>query len=127
VAERLDPYGTWGEWDLEQFKVEIARWRDRTHPPNDVFARVDDWWRRLKQPAERFRAARVSRENDPQGNLWWMWVPGGEWLDEQNGHFRIQCFFRIHEHDRPPRLVCVEFRTVRSMSPAEADRADGLA
>ncbi|WP_203840617.1 hypothetical protein [Winogradskya humida] len=48
MTERLDPYGTWGDWTLQQFIVEVARWRDTEHPPADVFARVDQWWRRLR-------------------------------------------------------------------------------
>lgn len=122
----LDAHAIWGGWDLQQFKVELARWRDSTHPPDDVHTRTEQWWRRLKQRADRSAGVSVSRENDPRGNLWWMWVPGADWLDEQTGLFRVQCYFRVYEHDQPPRLVCDEFRTVQSMSPAEVDRADGM-
>jgi hypothetical protein len=38
----------------------------------------------------------------------------------------VQCLFRVYRQERSPRLVCDEFRTVRSMSPAEVDRADGM-
>lgn len=126
MADHSDPYGTWGDWDLQRFKVEIARWRDGTHPPDTVYAVVERWWRRLAQPMDRSGAARVSHEHDSQGNLWWMWVPHGAWLDEQHGYFRVQCFFRVYERDQPPRLVCDGFHTVRSMSPADIDRASGM-
>ena len=61
---------------------------------------------------------------DPEGNLRWLWVPHADWLDEQ-GFFRVQCYFRVYEHGSPPRLVCEGFRTVRAMSAPEVDRADG--
>jgi hypothetical protein len=127
VTGQPDAYAIWGDWDLEQFKVQVARWRDTPpHPPADVFACVDRWWRRLKQPLEWSGAPRIDREIDPQGNLRWMWVPGAAWLDEQAAYFRVQCFFRVYEDDKPPRLVCDEFRTVRSTPPAEADQAGGM-
>jgi hypothetical protein len=125
VTERLDPYGTWGDWDLQQFKVEVARWR-ATHPPHNVVARVAEWWPSLTQPGQRTGAVQVSRENDPEGNLWWMWVPRAAWLDDEAGYFRVQCFFRIYRVPQAPRLVCDEFRTVRSMAPAEVDRAEDM-
>jgi hypothetical protein len=126
VTERLDPYGTWGDWDLDRFKVEIARWRDTTHPPEDVFALVDRWWPQLKQAAVRSGAVSVDIEEDPEGNLWWMWVPDASWLDEEHGYFRVQCRFRVYQLTRPPVLRCQKFRAVRSMSPTDVDRADGM-
>jgi hypothetical protein len=126
VTERLDPYGTWGDWDLRQFKVELARWRDITHPPPDIYELVDQWWPRLAQPAERTRAVAVSEEYDPKRNLWWLWVPGAEWIDEPVGGYRVQCWFRVYEQLRPPQLVCDAFRSRQAMTPSEVDRADGM-
>lgn len=126
MTERLDPYGIWGDWDLQQFKVEIARWRDTTHPPDDAVDRVTQWWPRLGQPADRTGAVPVSAEYDHERNLWWMWVPNAAWLDDERGFHRVQCFFRVYEAARPPRLVCVAFRTVPSMTPSHVDRADGM-
>lgn len=121
-----DAYAIWGDWSLQQFKVKVAYWRDSAHPPTDVYERADQWWRRLKQPLEWAGAIRVSRQNDPQGNLRWLWVPGADWLDERAGYFRTRCFFRVYELDQPPRLVCDEFHSVRSLTPAGVDRADGM-
>lgn len=127
MTRQPDAYAIWGDWDLQQFKVQVARWRDTApHPPAESFTHVDQWWRRLKQPMEWSGAARVDRQHDPQGTMRWMWVPDAGWIDEQAGYFRVQCYFRVHEHEKPPRVVCEAFRTVRSMSPAEIDRADGL-
>lgn len=127
MTAQPDAYAIWGDWDLQQFKVQVARWRDTApHPPADRFACVDHWWRRLKQPLEWSGAARVAPEGDPEGNLRWLWVPNADWLDDQQGNFRVQCYFRVYELDRPPRLVCDGFRTVRSMAPAEVDRDDGM-
>lgn len=119
-----DTYAMWGDWHLDQFKVQIAWWRDNTHPPAEVVDRVAAWWPGLRQPAEWSGAARVSRDRDPEGNLHWMWVPDAKWLDEEAGFFRAQCWFRVYEAERPPRLECVEFRAVRSLTPAEVNRAD---
>ncbi|GIM88719.1 hypothetical protein [Paractinoplanes toevensis] len=125
MTERLDPYGTWGDWDLDRFKVEIVRWRDGSHPPDGIFDLVNRWWPRLEQPAERSGAVDIS-DDDPDGNLWWMWVPDAKWLDEEAGYFRVQCRFAVYELTRPPRLTCRQFRTVQSMTPADVDRADGM-
>jgi len=113
VTRDPDAFSIWGDWNLDQFKVQVVRWRDTAHPPAHRFAHVNQWWPRLKQPADRVGAVRVSRENDPEGNLWWMWVPEANWLDHA-GYFRVQCFFRSYERENPPRLVCEEFRTVQS-------------
>lgn len=122
-----DAHAIWGDWDLQQFKTHFARWRDTPpHPPSDSVTCVNQWWNRLKQPLEWSRAARVSAAVDPEGTLRWLWVPEAGWIDEQRGFFRVQCFFRVYEHDRPPRLVCEEFRTVQAMTPTEVDRADGM-
>jgi hypothetical protein len=126
VSVDPDAYSIWGDWDLDQFRVKVAHWRDTTHPPSDAFDRVNQWWQRLKQPMEWSGSSRLRYDLDPQGNLRWMWVPDGSWLDENAGYFRVQCWFRIIELDRPPRLVCEEFRTVRALNPAEIDRSDGL-
>ncbi|GAA1613501.1 hypothetical protein [Actinoplanes couchii] len=118
MAQDPDTYAIWGDWDLQQFKVQVARWRSTTPPPPDeVVTVVDHWWRRLKQPLEWTGAQRVSSENDPGRNLRWMWVPDAHWLDESVGYFRTQCYFRTFENVRPPRLVCAEFRTVQAMPP----------
>lgn len=126
MTGRLDSYAVWGDWDLQGLKVEFARWRDTTHPPDDTVERVTRWWPRLKQSSDRTGAVRVGIENDLERNLWWMWVPHSGWLSEERGYFRVQCFFRVYESDHPPRLVCVEFRTVRSMTPTEVDFGDGM-
>jgi hypothetical protein len=128
VTEQLDPYGTWGDWDLRKFKVEVARWRDTTHPPppGEIYELVDRWWPRLKQAADRTGAVKVSEGVDPQGNLWWMWVPRAGWLDDSEGYMRVQCYFRVHRDDQRPWLECEEIRTVQSMTPVEVDRADGM-
>jgi hypothetical protein len=125
VAKDPDAYAIWGDWDLDQFKVEVARWCSATHPPTAVLEIVEQWCRRLKQPMEWSSAARVSRENDPERNLRWMWVPGADW-DESAGRFRVQCYFRTHELETPPRLECVEFLTVPAVHPDGPDRADGM-
>ncbi|GIF15456.1 hypothetical protein [Actinoplanes teichomyceticus] len=121
-----DAWAIWGDWDLREFRVQIARWRDTTHPPDDVVHRVDRWWPRLRQRLEWWAAARVSRQNDPEGNQRWMWVPGADWLDDDTGYFRVQCFFRVHEAENPPWLECSKFRTVQALTPAEVRRADGM-
>lgn len=116
-----DAYAIWGDWDLDQFKVQIARWRDTTHPPAIIFALVDQWWHRLRQPLEWSNCPRVSPANDPAGNLRWIWVPGGDW-DELDGRFRVQCFFRTHQRKTPPRLECIEFVTVPALSPVVSEQ-----
>lgn len=127
MTAQPDAYAIWGDWDLQQFTVEAVRWRDTPpRPPADAVACVDQWWRRLGQPLEWSSAVRVTPEVDPVGNLRWLWVPDARWIDDQKGFFRVQCYFRVHETDRPPRLLCEEFRTVPSMTPPEIDRADGM-
>jgi hypothetical protein len=127
VTTDPDAFAIWGDWDLDGFKVLVLRWRDTTNPPAEVYDVVRRWWPRLKQPAEWSGAARVSRDRDLNGNLMWTWVPGADWLDDEHGYFRVQCWFRVHENDKPPRLVCDEIRTHPSLSPTEVDRADGFA
>jgi hypothetical protein len=126
VTAEPDAYAIWGDWNLDQFKVELARWRSTAHPPDDVHATIDQWWRRLKQPMEWANAPYASQDLDPQGNLRWMWVPAGSWIDDAGAYLRTQCWFRAFEVERPPRLVCAEFRAVQSLSPSEVDRADGM-
>lgn len=121
-----DSYGTWGDWDLQQFKVEIVRWRDTTHPPPESFRCANQWWPLLKQPTARAGAVRVSPDRDPDQTLHWMWVPGADWLDEQAGYFRVQCRFRVFQLASPPRLVCTKFLALPSLTPSELDRADGM-
>ena len=126
MTQDPDAYAIWGDWDLQQFKVAFAKWRDSTHPPAESLRNTDRWWRRLKQPMEWGGAQRVSRELDPEGTLRWMWVPDGGYLDEHRGFYRVQCWFRVYELDRPPRLVCEEFRTLKAMTPTEVDLSDGM-
>jgi hypothetical protein len=122
-----DAYAIWGDWDLQRFKIEVARWRDTDpHPPADLFDHVNGWWSRLKQPLEWRSAARVPRDADPQGSLRWLWVPDAAWVDDNHGYYRVQCYFRVYEAERPPRLVCQEFRSVPAMKPDEIDQADGM-
>ncbi|AEV87153.1 hypothetical protein ACWT_6136 [Actinoplanes sp. SE50] len=106
--------GTPVEWDLEQFKVEAPRWRDAVHPPAEIYIKVERWWRLLKRVDARIEAVPVRPENNPEGNLWWMWVPDVEWEDEHGRGFRLSCYFRVYEKDDPPRLVCDEFRSERT-------------
>lgn len=127
MVAQPDAYAIWGDWDLEQFKVQFARWRDADpHSPAESVTCVNQWWKRLKQPMEWSSAARVSASVDFAGTLRWMWIPEASWIDEQRGYFRVQCYFRVLELDRPPRLVCQEFRTVQWMTPAGVDRAGGM-
>ncbi|HWS32426.1 MAG TPA: hypothetical protein VN408_06750 [Actinoplanes sp.] len=113
-----DRWVTWGDWEVEAFRIRIARWRDTTHPPADVFELTDRWHKRLYQSVEwRSAAQRVHPDRDPEGNLRWMWVPGAEWIDEATGRFRVQCYFRVYELETPPRLVCDEFVTVPAAYP----------
>ena len=123
MAVEPDAYAIWGDWNLQEFKVQMARWRDTTAPPPpaDVFGHVNQWWRRLRQPLEWASALRAGPDGDPQGNLRWMWVPGAAWIDEDEGYFRVQCYFRVYERDRTPRLVCDGIRTVLSLTPPEID------
>jgi hypothetical protein len=128
VTKDPDAYAIWGDWDLENFKTQIAVWRDTTspRPPAGSVECVKRWWPRLKQRADRTGAALVLPEDNPDENLWWIWVPGADWNDERRALFRVMCRFWVFEGDDPPRVVCKEFHTVPVMSPTEVDRADGM-
>ncbi|WP_430785112.1 hypothetical protein [Actinoplanes sp. G11-F43] len=108
-----DTYAIWGDWELDRFKVEISRWRDRTRPPTAAYETVNKWWPRLAQHLEWSGAVRVSRDKDPEGNQRWMWVPGADWNIPGEGSFRVACYFRTYEVDvsMPPKLVCERFHT----------------
>lgn len=126
MSKDPDTYAIWGDWDLQQFRVQIARWRDITHPPDDRFDHANRWWPSLKQSVGRSGAVKALPENDPEGNLWWVWIPQADWIDDDGAFWRVACYFRRYENDNPPRLVCDQFRTVQTMSPDEVDRADGM-
>lgn len=130
MVERLEPHGTWGHWDLDQFEPEIEYWRTSEHPPADVFDHVDRWWSCLKHPAERASAYLVSRVNDDESapdetDIWGLWVPGSHIYDPGRGVFRVQCLFRLYELGKP-RVVCEAFHTAAWRSQTDADLADGM-
>jgi hypothetical protein len=107
-------------WELKEFRVLFPRWRDLSEPkpPPDVAKRIDIWWRGLEFSPDRPRADRVSPDRDPVGNLWWTWVPNGDWTDEQKRRFRVVCYMRVFEHDDPRRIVCEKFETCEAIPPA---------
>jgi hypothetical protein len=129
VTRDPDAYAIWGDWTLEGFKVQLARWRDTTspRPPADKVEIINQWWPRLKQPLDRTGAALALPEDNPDENLWWIWVPGADWdEDEPRTLFRVMCRFWLFERDTPPRIVCQRFFTVPVMTASDMDRADGM-
>lgn len=130
MAEHSDPYGTRGVWDLDQFESKIEQWRADEHPPASVFEQVNQWWRCLEYPDERASSELVERVNDEQSapdetDIWMLWVPDSYILDEQ-GLRRVQCFFRLHELEKQPRLECEAFHTAAWRSQTDVDLADGM-
>jgi hypothetical protein len=128
VTKDPDAYAIWGDWDLTEFKVEVPRWRDKSEPrpPTEVVTAVNRWWPSLKQRIDRSGAFRVAIDDNPDGNLWWIFVPDVSWTADDAVTYKVLCRFWLFEHENPPRVTCKEFLTVPWMTPTEADQADGM-